>query len=59
MNLFVGIFKVHFGTLAKYTNRYMSQDVDGELAQHLKRLGRKDPITKVNINGFPFHFSLS
>ncbi|CAA6669280.1 unnamed protein product [Spirodela intermedia] len=24
-----------------------SSDVDGELAQHLKRLGRKDPITKV------------
>jgi hypothetical protein len=23
------------------------QDIDGEVAQHLKRLGRKDPTTKV------------
>jgi len=25
------------------------QDIDGEVAQHLKRLGRKDPTTKVII----------
>lgn len=26
------------------------QDIDGELALHLKRLSRKDPTTKVNCN---------
>lgn len=33
--------------LVKLRSNYRMQDVDAEVALHLKRLGRKDPITKV------------
>ena len=40
-------FKDSSFCLVKLRSNYCMQDVDAEIALHLKRLGRKDPTTKV------------